>query len=66
MVEDTEDADFMVETDPSAHTKAKGNYLSQVILCWGIQMTLCMLLFGQVISQTDENGSLIIASFPVN
>lgn len=45
-VEDEDDPDFVVETDREMHIKARGNYLSQVALCWGIQMIICSLLFG--------------------
>lgn len=38
------DSEPFALTNQDIHIKAKGNYLSQVLLCWSLQMALCFLL----------------------
>lgn len=47
------------------HVKARGNYLSQVVLCWGVQMALCALLGASMLLTTDEGtGAPILSIYP--
>lgn len=48
-------------TDQEMHTKAKGNFLSQVLLCFSLQMTLCALLTYEMFTPTGDNP---IAQYP--
>lgn len=53
-------------TDLNSFAKSTGNYLSQVFLCWSIQLTLCVLLIYEIFSIEDEDGRTQLAQYPTN
>ena len=53
-------------TDINTFTKSTGNYLSQVFLCWCVQLTLCVLLIYEIFSIEDEDGQIQLAIYPAN
>lgn len=51
-------------TDANSRVKSIGNFLSQVFLCWTVQMALCVLLVYEMCYLKDPDQELLLFTYP--